>query len=139
MICYWHSPGAVLAKSNPVLQGRLGCTGANMSSYNSSSVWRGDAEEQEVVNSNATGMQISFLGTAATLTTRTRSPTNPFFGLLLIVLIIVLGSILITIVFIITIISYSGSLTTRTRSPTSPFFYSLLLSLFFPLFLLKLS
>ncbi len=43
-----------------------------MSSYNSSSVWRGDAEEQEVVNSNATGMQISFLGTAGSLTTRTR-------------------------------------------------------------------
>ena len=49
-----------------------------MSSYNSSSVWRGDAEEQEVVNSNASGMQISFLGTAGTLTTRTRSAATPF-------------------------------------------------------------
>ncbi len=89
-----------------------------MSSYNSSSVWRGDAEEQEVVNSNATGMQISFLGTAGTLTTRTRSPTTTFFILLLIIFIIVI---------IIIIISYSGSLTARTRSATGPFFSLLLL------------
>ncbi len=70
--------GAFLAKPNSLLQGRLGCSGASMSSYNSSSVWRGDAEEQEVVNSNASGMQISFLGTAGSLTTRTRSATSPF-------------------------------------------------------------
>lgn len=61
-----------------------------MSSYNSSSVWRGDAEEQEVVNSNATGMQISFLGTAASLTTRTRSAATPFLRLLLIIILAIL-------------------------------------------------
>jgi len=72
MICYWHNTGTVQAKSSSVLQGRLDCSGASMSSYNSSSVWRGDAEEQEVVNSNASGMQISFLGTAGSPTTRTR-------------------------------------------------------------------
>ena len=50
---------------------------ASMHSYNSSSVWRGEAEEQEVVNSNATGMQISFLGTAGSLDSRTRQVTSP--------------------------------------------------------------
>ncbi|DBA74831.1 TPA: hypothetical protein ACH3X2_009173 [Trebouxia sp. C0005] len=54
---------------------KSGTAGASMSSYNSSNVWRGDEEEQEVVNSNASGMQISFLGTAGSLTTRTRSPS----------------------------------------------------------------
>lgn len=114
---------------NSVFQGRVGCSGASMSSYNSSSVWRGDAEEQEVVNSNATGMQISFLGTAGTLTTRTRSPTTTFFILLLIIFIIV-----------IIIIRYSGSLTTRTRSALSFLYYSysLSISLFLLLFLLIL-
>jgi len=48
-------------------------TGPHMSSYNSSTIWRADADEQEVVNSNATGMQISFLGTAGNLNSRTRS------------------------------------------------------------------
>ncbi|DBA89422.1 hypothetical protein WJX77_002898 [Trebouxia sp. C0004] len=57
------------------INGKSTTAGASMSSYNSSSVWRGDAEEQEVVNSNATGMQISFMGTAGSLTTRTRSPS----------------------------------------------------------------
>ncbi|KAL0052085.1 hypothetical protein WJX82_007711 [Trebouxia sp. C0006] len=61
--------------SSSSVNGKSATAGASMSSYNSSSVWRGDAEEQEVVNSNATGMQISFLGTAGTLTTRTRSPS----------------------------------------------------------------
>ena len=51
---------------------RSGPAVASMHSYNSSTVWRGDAEEQEVVNSNATGMQISFLGTAGSLSSRTR-------------------------------------------------------------------
>ena len=50
---------------------------ASMQSYNSSTVWRGEAEEQEVVNSNATGMQISFLGTAGSLDSRTRQVPSP--------------------------------------------------------------
>ena len=45
---------------------------SSSSSFNSSTLWRADAYEQELVNSNATGMQISFLGTAGGLSSRTR-------------------------------------------------------------------
>lgn len=42
------------------------------SSYNSSTIWRASSIDQEAVNSNATGMQISFLGTASSINCRSR-------------------------------------------------------------------
>ena len=45
---------------------------AASTSYNSSTIWRASSIDQEVVNSNATGMQISFLGTASSMNCKTR-------------------------------------------------------------------
>ena len=41
-------------------------------SYNSSTIWEASSDDQEIVNSNATGMQLSFLGTASSVTCKTR-------------------------------------------------------------------
>ena len=41
-------------------------------SYNSSTIWKASSEDQEIVNSNATGMQLSFLGTASSVNCKTR-------------------------------------------------------------------
>ena len=53
------------------------------SSYNSSTIWKASSIDQEVVNSNATGMQISFLGTASSVDCKSRfclcTPLGPSF------------------------------------------------------------
>lgn len=49
---------------------RVGSEGR--SSYNSSTLWKASSSDQETVNSNASGMQISFLGTASSVDCRSR-------------------------------------------------------------------
>ena len=56
-------------------EARVGSEGR--SSYNSSTIWKASSSDQETVNSNASGMQISFLGTASSVDCRSRYPSPP--------------------------------------------------------------
>ena len=75
------SSGSSASQNSSMSSGQQG-TGSDMrSSYNSSTIWKASSMDQEVVNSNATGMQISFLGTASSVDCKSRfclgAPPSP--------------------------------------------------------------